>query len=983
MKLKIAVIAFLLFNISSSIFAQAPDFNWAVRAGGDSASTYGNNVAVDKSGNIIVTGVFYGIASFGNFTLTSSGSGDVFIAKYDPAGNVIWAKSAGSSNYDYGNSVAVDNKGNIYVTGGYSDSANFDSNILYSLGYGDVFLAKYSSNGNLIWVRDGGSEYDDYGNGVTTDPQGNAVITGQFYYTAIFGSQYLIGPGLYNLYVIKYDPQGNILWARSAGGSNLNNNGQNVAANSKGDILVAGSIGDTVNFDGITAIATGYSDAIIAKYDANGNIIWVKHAGGAENYDIAYGIAIDRDDNIYFNGYFSGTAFFGNIQISSLSDDDIFIAKYDTNGLPVWVKRETPTSSNNYAGNICSDPAGNLTMTATASPFSFEPGKKNQKARIGSNLFNKKLKAVKPSQETTVNNYLYIYRYNKDGKKMWSKSIYSADCGGINNDPNGDVILNGSYYDQAYFDNIVLNGIGYPDAFVAKIPSPHLSGPAAVSFGYKSSADTTHYIAVGDTASRYIGIKNISNAPLNIFNISVIAPKNDFLLDPLTKVDSITANQEVFLHVNYTAKALSSKAYLQIVSDASTSPDTVTLLGYGAPIPLVYSADSLNFGNVDVKDTLVKILRVSNNGNFTVKLLSQNLTNQSDFISGLFDGSVPDSIKPKTFNDYKVKFNPQSVGIKTGRLILSSNSSKSLDTINLAGTGINRSLSFTSKQLIYGNIDIGDSLKKSVTITNSGTVDIIISNKNLTSPSDFNLSEISVPDTIKTGKSKSYNIKFSPSTVGIRTGKLILISNSKSSPDTINLTGTGIIRALTFSTKQVNYGNVDVSGFLEKTITITNSGTVGIIFSNKNLTNQTDFSLVNPSITDTIQSLKSKDYTIRFNPQSVGIKTGKLIFISNSKTSPDTVNLSGIGIQRALTISTRELNYGNVDVGDSLKKSVTITNSGTVAIIFSSKSLTNQTDFNLSGASIIDSIQAGKSKDYNIRFSPLTSGNKTGKLNIN
>ncbi len=467
---------------------------------------------------------------------------------------------------------------------------------------------------------------------------------------------------------------------------------------------------------------------------------------------------------------------------------------------------------------------------------------------------------------------------------------------------------------------------------------------------------------------------------MHIFNISVITPNNDFVLDPNTKIDSIFANQEAFLHVNYTAKLLSSKAYIQIVSDASTSPDTIKLLGYAAPVPLAYSVDTLNFGNVDVKDTLVKILRISNNGNFTIKLLGQNLTNQSDFISSLFDGTVPDSIKPKTFNDYKVKFNPQSIGIKSGRLILTSNSSKFLDTIYLAGTGINRSLSFTSKQLIYGNVDIGDSLKKSVTITNNGTVDIIISNKSLINPADFNLSEISVPDTIKTGSAKSYNIKFSPSTAGIRTGKLILISNSKSSPDTINLTGTGIIRSLSFSTKNINYRNVDVGGFLDMSITIVNNGTVDIIFSNKNLTDQVNFALVNSTVNDTIQSLMSKEYTIRFNPQSVGIKTGKLIFTSNSKTSPDTVDLSGIGIQRALTISTRELNYGNVDVGDSLKKSITITNSGTGAIFFSNKLLTNQTDYNLPGASVMDTIQVGKSKDYNIKFSPQTSGNKSGKL---
>ena len=980
MKIKIIlVIVFLIYVFQNKMFAQAPGFDWAVQAGGDSATSYAYNLAVDKSGNIIVTGVFYGTITFGDYVLHSFGTGDMFIAKYDSTGKVIWAKHAGSQDYDYGNDVAVDNNGNIYVTGVYSDSANFDSNILRSIGFQDVFLAKYSAGGQLLWIRHGGGEYDDYGYGVTTDMDGNIIITGQFQYTGIFDSQYLIGPGDYNIYVVKYDPLGNILWARSAGGNSYYNIGESVAANSKGDIFVTGSIGDTTKFDNITTASIGSSDIMIAKYDSNGNIIWVKQTGGAENYNAAYDIAIDKNDNFYITGDLRGIALFGNIEVSSNSISDIFIAKYNANGIPLWVKQESPTRNYNYAGSICSDPAGNISITGYTYPPAYGPGSQSRLNR-NSPKFKESVTNI-TSQATTADQYLYIFKYNSDGKKMWGKSVYSASNGGIDKAPNGDLFLSGYFYDLANFDDISLTGVGYPDIFVAKIPAPQLSvAPAFIPFGYKSPTDTINYIAIGDTASKYIGIKNNSRANLHIFSTSIIAPQKDFVLDPLIHIDSISANQEAFLHIKYTAKTSLSNAYIEIVSDASTSPDTIKLRGYGAPIPLAYSVDTLSFGNVDVKDTLEKTLRISNNGNFTVKLLSENLTNKTDFISNIFNGTVPDSIKPKSSNDYKIKFNPQTPGIKSGTLIIQSNSSKYLDTIYLRGTGILRSLSFSSKQINYGNIDVGDSLVKSITITNNGTVNIIFSNKSLTNRTDFTFTDSTGTDTVHIQKSKTVNIKFNPQSPGIKTGKFIITSNSKTSPDTVNLTGTGIQRTLTFSTREINYGNIDVGDSLKKSITITNSGTVDIIFSKKSIINQTDFSLSEANIPDTISKGKSKVYNIKFNPKSSGNKNGKLIFTSNSLSSPDTVNLLGTGIIRTLTFSSKQINYGNVDVGGSLEKSLTITNSGTIDIIFSNKNFTNQTDFSFVDSVGIDTIHALKSKAVNIKFNPQSPGTKTGKF---
>ena len=590
------VIFFLLsFIIQDALFAQAPSFDWAVQAGYYSSSDYSDNVAVDNSGNIIVTGYVDSTIDFGgDYILNSFGACDIFVAKYDSIGNIMWAKHAGSKSYDYGYSVAVDKNGNIYVTGVYSDSANFDSNILYTGGGEDVFIAKYSSSGQLLWIRHGGGEYDDYSYGVTTDKQGNVIIIGGYEYDANFNSVYLHGPGINNIFIVKYDSLGNILWAKN-GGSNGYNLGESVVTDSQNDVIITGSISDTTTFGTSNIIPIGSTDIMVAKYDASGNLIWIRHAGGAGYDDYGTDLSTDKNDNIYITGDFSGVASFGGIQVSSANNTDIFAAKYDMNGNPIWVKTES-YDIYNYGGSICSDPAGNISVTGTAYPPGYIPpprdtlNKDRRNIKIPRKIYSK---AYKPDQTASLDQYLLIVRYNKDGKKLWNKSVYSAGNGGIKNAPNGDLILTGDFYDQVYFDSLSLTSSGFPDIFVAKITSPKLSVPSnPVSFGFKNINDTTHYIAIGDTASKYIELRNTSKAYLHFFNTSVIAPKNDFSLDPLSQVDSLPPYQSAYLHINYTAKDISSNAIIQISSDASTSPDTIKLKGHGAPISLVYQSDS-------------------------------------------------------------------------------------------------------------------------------------------------------------------------------------------------------------------------------------------------------------------------------------------------------------------------------------------------------------------------------------------------------
>jgi PKD repeat protein len=165
----------------------AGNFLWAVRAGGTSSED-GNDIAVDGAGNSWLTGAFHSsTATFGPFTLTSAGSPDIFAAKLDPAGNFLWAVRAGGTSGEAGWGIAVDGAGNAWLTGGFLGEASFGLYTLTSAGSGDIFAAKLDPAGNFLWAVRAGGTGNDRCWGIAVDGAGNACLTGFFYGTATFG----------------------------------------------------------------------------------------------------------------------------------------------------------------------------------------------------------------------------------------------------------------------------------------------------------------------------------------------------------------------------------------------------------------------------------------------------------------------------------------------------------------------------------------------------------------------------------------------------------------------------------------------------------------------------------------------------------------------------------------------------------------------------------------------------------------------------
>lgn len=316
---------------------------WMNHAGGPTIDE-GMDISLDGAGNSYVTGYFTTLADFGTLSVNSSGLDDVFLAKLGTNGLYQWVVKAGGTGSDRALSIQTDATGNSYITGYFYGSATFGTQTITSAGAQDVFIAKYDSNGNCLWVQSAGGAGADIGNGIAVDNSGNVVVTGEFAGTAVFGSSSLSSMnGSVDVFTTKLSAGGNFQWAKK-GSAHLNDRGIDVTCDATGNIYITGQFSDTITFDQVH-LNNMLNAIFVVKYDAAGNEQWFRKIGaGAMN--IANSITSDGT-SIYLAGDFQGTiTFFGatNTNLTPTYANGIFIAKYDLSGNLTWNVSESSDS---------------------------------------------------------------------------------------------------------------------------------------------------------------------------------------------------------------------------------------------------------------------------------------------------------------------------------------------------------------------------------------------------------------------------------------------------------------------------------------------------------------------------------------------------------------------------------------------------------------------------------------------------------------
>jgi hypothetical protein len=394
-----------------------------------------------------------------------------------------WAKSIGGASFDWGYSIAVDDSGNVYTTGTFNGTVDFNPGSanynLTSAGGFDVFLTKFNSTGNLLWAKSMGGANTDVALEIGIDFSGSVYVTGYFAGVADFDP----GSGVLNLdasstnytdiFISKFDSYGNLIWAKGIGGINTDI-AQSIALDSQGNVYTIGKFTGSVDFNPgpglfiLTATSNSDSDMFILKLDPNGNFILAKQIESISSAPSNLAIAVDDSANIYSCGTLSGIADFdpgmGVYNLTSAGSSDIFVSKLDAGGNFVWAKRMGGTGSE-AATSIALDSYGNIYTTGLFNGnVDFDPGlgNYNLSSPIGEDIFISKLDVL--------------------GNFVWAKQIGSS----LNNseigisiaiDDSNYVYSTGLFRGTADFDpgpgvfnlTAVPNALSYPDAFISKL----------------------------------------------------------------------------------------------------------------------------------------------------------------------------------------------------------------------------------------------------------------------------------------------------------------------------------------------------------------------------------------------------------------------------------------------------------------------------------------------------------------------------------
>jgi gliding motility-associated-like protein len=481
------LVGIFLLVARNSLAQEVPVLEWAKNVGG--SSTEGaTSVKADATGNVYVAGFFNSsTVDFdpgpGIVNLSSAGSDDAFISKLDANGNLLWARSLGGSSGDIINDIEIDNAGNVYTTGYFANTVDFDPSVgtfsLTSAGSYDAFILKLTTNGDFVWAGRVGGSSSDYGNAIDLDNAGNVFITGYFFSAP---ADFNPGAGIVNLsstgetdaFVLKLDNNGNYQWARQFGGVETDE-GHTIAIDASGNVVITGQFyGYTAPFDfdpgpttvTLTQVGSLFSewDIYICKLDnITGNITWAKSISGPR-WNENEAMTIDNLDNILITGHFFGTADFdpdaGIFQLTTSGNTDPFIVKLNSSGNFIWAKSMGGFStSNNYGHNITTDASGNV---YTCGSFEFA-----MDADPGSAVFNLSVVASRDA---------YVSKLDANGNFVWAYKIGSSSFDQGNSialDPLGKVYTAGYFTDTADFDpgactaNLTSNGSS--DAFLQKI----------------------------------------------------------------------------------------------------------------------------------------------------------------------------------------------------------------------------------------------------------------------------------------------------------------------------------------------------------------------------------------------------------------------------------------------------------------------------------------------------------------------------------
>jgi hypothetical protein len=493
--------------------------------------------------------------------------------------------------------------------------------------------------------------------------------------------------------------------------------------------------------------------------------------------------------------------------------------------------------------------------------------------------------------------------------------------------------------------------------------------PASVSFGT---------VSTGSNATQQITLNNTGTAAVQISSIA--AAGTGFSVNGITTPITVNAAATAILNVVFApTTAGTASGSVTVTSNASNSPLTVPVTGTGVQPGLSIAPASFAFGSIVNGQTKSQNFTLTNTGSSSLTISQLTVSGAGYSISGL---TTPSTIAAGASATFSATFAPTTAGSLPGSVTISSNAPGSPSTVALSGTGVAGTVAVSANptSLSFGSVNAGLTSSKSVTLTNSGTANVTISQVAV-SAKDVTTSGVTTPLTLTPGQTQTMNVAFKPSAAETVAGN-ITVTSTQGTNTVVSVSGTGIQAAISFTPSSANFGSVTVGSTNSQTIQLSNTGNGVLTITQASVTGS-GFSTAGLTLPLSLNPGQSTTFNAQFQPAGAGSASGSITIVSNAAGSPGVIALSGSGVAATeiLTLSTSSMNFGNVNAGSSSTQTETIPTAGNSNVQISQIAASGA-GYSLSGASAPVTLTPTQSLTFSIIFSPTGVGSQSGSVTV-
>ncbi len=787
------------------------------------------DISMDIYGNMYVVSQYNGNINIGEFSLIAEGEEDILIAKISPNKGIEWVTSIGGPERDIATGIITDLFGNSYITGSFSHSMLFDNRGIFAKGGTDGFIAKILPDGSVEWLVNVGGDGNDVVNDICLDSFSNLIITGYYTSQGFFDKIELNSEGNSDMFLARYTPEGQCLWAKSGGGEFFDE-GMAVTCDNENRIYTTGKFTKKAIIGGKELISNSDNtefldyEIYVAKYFLNGMPDWVLQAGG-EGDDEAQGIAADENGNVFITGSFTRNSKFGNSELQAnvtgdFESKDIFVARINSNGTFYWAVR---------SGGLNMDEALDIAVDQDGNPVIV--GRFINSAKFGD--FELQGRGFYDA---------FVARYNPDGTV-----ISVLDGGGPYEDAGralaldswGNAYVVGTYILVGYFNGeTILSHDSQMDLFIWAAGGGADGLQSDVSNSNWSIVVPTGASKDIDMGSAFIGTARDSL----ILDYVINSGDYDFDVDSLVIVGD---DKDAFFVVSPSI-ALTVESKSNMDAEFRFSPSRVglhtaevkiytqfnvinhTIQGVGKIPSLQLLTRNVDFGKVLVgtdKDlSKIPALRNTSDESILITGTRHNKPNDKDFVT--LSGGGEFEIKSGDTAFIDLRFSPSIKGRTSGTLEFYFEGSDDPVIINLGGEGVNPNPSIMVFDNQFGDLFCEKETSTVIQLSNMGGDTLVINNIEFigADASAFSV-DTEYPIIIAPDRASPLTVNFSSNHLGINSSEMLIYSNSQpdsitSVPLMIRINGSGPEIDKEF----IDFGIININNDADAKFTITNSG---------------------------------------------------------------------------------------------------------------------------------------------------------------